>query len=168
MGFRIHTGTVEDAPYPPPEFDLVSLVHVIEHLPDPVRTLARAAGFLRPGGRMFLLTPNADSLTFRFLRGAWYPLESPRHLHLFDARTLARACRRAGLEPVLWNVRPHAKEVFRSAVNCGRPALTAIARSKPGRSVIRTMTRVLNLLFRDGEELRMVAVKRAGSLDSEA
>jgi len=115
---------------------------------------------------MLLLTPNADSLAFRGLRAAWYPLDSPRHLHLFNARTLGEACRRAGVEPVRLSIHPHAREVVRSIVNRGSRTATAIARSKPGRSAIRALAGAFNLIFRDGEELRMVAVKRTGGMRS--
>ncbi len=159
MGFGVHTGVVEDAPFPPPWFDVVSLVHVVEHLSDPVRTLTRAAGFLREGGRLLLVTPNADSLAFRCLRGAWYPLDSPRHLHLFNPRTLSAACRSAGLEVEKWRAHPHFKDALRSVLQAGYAA----AGSRAGRLAVRILVRTFGLFLRDGEELRLVAVRRTGA-----
>ncbi len=162
LGFRVHAGTIEDAPFPLSWFDVVSFIHVVEHLADPVRALSRAAEFLKEGGRMLILTPNGGSLTFRWLRGAWYPLDLPRHLHVFDAGALSEACRRAGLSVRRWSVRPHAGKVRRSLANGGGPVLAALARSAPGWLATRIAARVLNMIFRDGEVLSMVAVKTPG------
>ena len=42
-------------------------------------------------------TPNAASLERRLFGACWYAWEIPRHLFLFDARTLGLCCARAGL-----------------------------------------------------------------------
>ncbi|WP_218138189.1 class I SAM-dependent methyltransferase [Thermoleophilum album] len=43
-------------------YDVVVLAHVLEHVADPVALLARAAACARPGGRLVVTVPNADSL----------------------------------------------------------------------------------------------------------
>lgn len=46
----------------PRRYDNVVLTHVLEHLDDPVRTLRRInEEWLAPGGRLFLVTPNANA-----------------------------------------------------------------------------------------------------------
>ena len=63
--------------------------------------LRALAGALRPGGHIFLETPNLDSLDAHlFRRRYWGGYHLPRHFHLFDRRTLRELVRRAGLEPV--------------------------------------------------------------------
>lgn len=44
-------------------FDAVFLIHTLEHLDDPVGTLARIRGWLAPGGRLFVAVPNANALS---------------------------------------------------------------------------------------------------------
>ena len=39
-------------------FDSIFIVHVLEHLIDPVTVLKRAGELLAPGGRLFLIVPN--------------------------------------------------------------------------------------------------------------
>ncbi len=56
----VHTGTPEDAPFPPASFDRVALFDVLAHLAEPKRTLAAAAGLLVPGGELLLSTVNED------------------------------------------------------------------------------------------------------------
>jgi hypothetical protein len=159
MGFPIHVGTLDDAPYPPPLFDLVSLVHVIEHVPDPVRTLGSLPRFVESDGEILLITPNIGASTFLLFGKRWFPLETPRHLHLFTPRTLTDACRRAGLRVVRWRVHANSHYVRHSFDNCP-PPVRALGRSRAGRTVVRWYLRWANLFFRDGEEVRMVV--RAG------
>jgi 2-polyprenyl-3-methyl-5-hydroxy-6-metoxy-1,4-benzoquinol methylase len=49
--------------YEPAErFDVVLGTHILEHLEDPVATLARTRDWLRPDGRVIMLVPNALSI----------------------------------------------------------------------------------------------------------
>jgi hypothetical protein len=161
LGVKVHTGLVEDAPFPRGYFDVVSLIHVIEHVRNPVEMLRRAAEFLRPGGRMLLLTPNVDSIPFRIFKEAWFPLETPRHLHLFSPATLGDACRRAGLRVLLWRPEPHPNYVRHSLEYWGRPRVLALSKTKTGRRALRWLLRLLFWFRRDGEEIRLVASRGA-------
>ena len=44
-----------------PRFDAIFLVHTLEHLDAPVDALARIGSWLTPGGRLFLVVPNAQA-----------------------------------------------------------------------------------------------------------
>jgi len=156
LGIPIHDGPLETAPFPPPRFDVISFIHVLEHLSDPVGTLRRAARLLAPGGRILILTPNAGSLTFRCFRAAWYPLDAPRHLNLFAPRTLRRACRRAGLRVVRLQVHQRPKDILGSVRRCGRLG-AAVAGSGAGRLAARAASATLAGLLRSGDEIRLVA-----------
>ena len=52
----------ESLPFPDESFDVVAASDVIEHVEDPRRFAAEAARVLRPGGVLFLATPNRFSL----------------------------------------------------------------------------------------------------------
>ena len=82
--------------FPAASYDAVTMSHSIEHVHDPVGWLAEARRVLRPRGRLALATPNAHSLLHRRFGRHWFPLEPPRHLHLFNRRALASALRKAG------------------------------------------------------------------------
>jgi SAM-dependent methyltransferase len=96
-GLEVHHGTVFDAPLDGREFDVILMSQVIEHLPDPVEALRRAARWLGAGGKIILTTPNASSLAFRYFGSRWFPLEAPRHLFLFDPDTIRLMATAAGL-----------------------------------------------------------------------
>jgi SAM-dependent methyltransferase len=72
-GGVIHEVPLEDATLPAASFDLVSLLHVLEHVPDPRTTLTEAKRLLKPGGTLLLALPNAGSLEAKLFRSSWYP-----------------------------------------------------------------------------------------------
>jgi SAM-dependent methyltransferase len=100
LGARITTGTLADIHYPDACFAAVTMDHTIEHVHDPVSTLREALRILRPGGSLWVATPNVDSLGHRWFKGDWRGLEPPRHLVLFNAKALRAALATAGYEKV--------------------------------------------------------------------
>jgi SAM-dependent methyltransferase len=76
---------------PDQAFDAVSIHHLIEHSYDPVATLGQAYRLLRPGGLLWVATPNLDSFGHRHFGRDWRGLEPPRHLALFTSRSLRDA-----------------------------------------------------------------------------
>lgn len=54
----VHCGTPEDAPYEAGSFHRIAMFDVLEHLPDPQRTLAALERLLAPGGELILSTVN--------------------------------------------------------------------------------------------------------------
>jgi 2-polyprenyl-3-methyl-5-hydroxy-6-metoxy-1,4-benzoquinol methylase len=70
-----------------PRFSLVSMMHVLEHLPDPVGYLARLeADFLEPSGWLLLEVPNLYA----------HDCFEVAHLLAFSAHTLEQALNKAG------------------------------------------------------------------------
>jgi SAM-dependent methyltransferase len=82
------------------EFDVITLWHVLEHLKQPDRLLARLAERLRPGGVILVSVPNFRSWQRDLFNGGWFHIDPPRHLIHFDPETLRATLLRAGLEQV--------------------------------------------------------------------
>ncbi len=80
---------------------VITLWHVIEHLPDPWPCLQRAANRLTTGGILVIATPNPQALQFRMLRSRWAHLDAPRHLQLIPADLLRSRLDEFGLETIL-------------------------------------------------------------------
>ena len=78
-------------------YDYVFLNHVVEHLSDPVSVLRALARSLKPGGRLVLRTPNSTSLLARLFGRYWRGWETPRHLHIFNARSIRQLIARVDL-----------------------------------------------------------------------
>jgi 2-polyprenyl-3-methyl-5-hydroxy-6-metoxy-1,4-benzoquinol methylase len=87
VGLEVFQGTIEEAGFAPGSFDAVFMIDVLEHLADPVRTLARVSQVLRPGGVLCLVTPNAASAAARVLGSRWWGM-LPGHVVLFPHRRL--------------------------------------------------------------------------------
>lgn len=78
-------------------FDAITMWHVVEHLPDPMAAVTRAASLLGSGGRLVISVPNVDSLQARLGGEHWFHLDLPRHLFHFSPRSLSALVERAGL-----------------------------------------------------------------------
>jgi 2-polyprenyl-6-hydroxyphenyl methylase/3-demethylubiquinone-9 3-methyltransferase len=88
------------------EFDVVTCMELLEHVPDPASTVAACAALVRPGGRLFFSTINRNPKAYLFaVIGAEYLLKMlPKGTHdyarFIKPSELSRWCRDAGLEPL--------------------------------------------------------------------
>ncbi|WP_299784466.1 class I SAM-dependent methyltransferase [uncultured Roseobacter sp.] len=110
--------TLEAAKLPDASADVVIMLHVIEHLPDPVETLREIHRILKPGGHMVIETPRYDTLMFKLLRHRERSVKCEGHTYFFTFDTLRRTYEKAGfsevdtravgrtlsMERFLWNV----------------------------------------------------------------
>lgn len=159
-GVSARTGSIEQAAFPAGSFDAVTFDNVIEHLPDPASAFREAHRVLRPGGRLVMMTPNADALGHAIYGLAWRGLETPRHLFLFTPHLLARMASEAGFSKVA---------AFSYAAGVSRPygilevseqlsPRRTIARSKLGRRVVELGEKLLDVAgVRRGELAVLVA-----------
>lgn len=78
--------------------DVVSLFHVLEHEDDPGALLAEVQRLIKPGGRLLVAVPNADSTARRLFGKCWAGYDFPRHRQVFTQRSLREALGRAGFQ----------------------------------------------------------------------
>ena len=90
-GASVRQGTLPHTGLPAQQFDLVTLSHVIEHVHDPLDALRECLRILKPGGKLWIATPNIDSFGHERFRQYWRGLEPPRHLVLFNRKSLELA-----------------------------------------------------------------------------
>lgn len=88
-------GPFEEADFGDRKFDAIVSAHVIEHVFEPIQVMQRARRLLKPGGYVFLETPN-------ILRPKVGPrrLFSLPHNYYFSPRTLALILAKAGFAPL--------------------------------------------------------------------
>ncbi len=88
----------------PGQYDIVTCMELLEHVPDPASTVAACAALARPGGHLFFSTINRNPKSYLFaIIGAEYILRMlPRGTHdyarFIKPSELAQFCRAAGLE----------------------------------------------------------------------
>lgn len=175
-GLDVRLGDLKDAPYPAASFDAVVMRHVIEHVPDPVQLLRECHRLLAPGGRLVVVTPNAQSLGHRVYGRAWRGLEPPRHLYVFTAAALASV-----VEQAAFRVERLTSSALEAGANLALSSRIAHAeRESPGAGAARTLAELapagvfararahllewaewtgIRLGLRTGEELVLVGMK---------
>jgi len=82
-GLPIHAGSLDSAHFPDAYFDAVTLHHVIEHILDPIGLLKECRRVLKPQGKIFVITPNIDSLGHKTFTQSWRGLEIAFHFQIF-------------------------------------------------------------------------------------
>ncbi|MFJ4688932.1 class I SAM-dependent methyltransferase [Streptomyces sp. NPDC091377] len=80
------------------KFDLIMMMSVIEHVPDPARVLRQACDLLSDDGVLLVKTPNTATWDCRIFRHRnWGGFHCPRHFVLFTRDGLADLGERCGL-----------------------------------------------------------------------
>jgi SAM-dependent methyltransferase len=97
-GISVIDEPLESAELPLQSFDAVTMNHVVEHFHDPVEALGITHRLLKPGGILWIVTPNLDSRGHALFGRNWIGLDPPRHLVLFTRDSLARAITGTGFE----------------------------------------------------------------------
>ncbi len=77
-------------------YDYITLSHVIEHVYHPMDALSRVFELLKPGGEVWIETPNVNALGHRRFGRYWRGIEAPRHLAIFSLRAMMTSLRTAG------------------------------------------------------------------------
>jgi 2-polyprenyl-3-methyl-5-hydroxy-6-metoxy-1,4-benzoquinol methylase len=99
QGLNVFCGTLEDfVSQTDAKFDIITSNHVIEHVPEPVETLAAMKRLLAPGGFIWIAVPNAAYPPSKSLRGLWHSADLPYHLMQFSPQSIAKAGAEAGLK----------------------------------------------------------------------
>jgi SAM-dependent methyltransferase len=112
-GLPVRHVDVLSNPLPESSVDVVTAFSVIEHMQDPLGTLAALARVLKPGGELLLTVPAGDCLIIESAvlaskiagdaaRSYTDNVFHEEHLYYFTAKTMARAFEAAGLRPKLF------------------------------------------------------------------
>ncbi|NJN20660.1 MAG: class I SAM-dependent methyltransferase [Leptolyngbya sp. RL_3_1] len=91
---HIKIGDIDSLDFAKGSFDLITMYHILEHLINPVRALTKIAGWLKPGGVLFIETPNWGGLGARLKGRDWALIIPPEHLTYFNSRSLIHLLRR--------------------------------------------------------------------------
>ncbi|MEO8215839.1 MAG: glycosyltransferase [Acidobacteriota bacterium] len=97
-GLEVYRASLSDFVNTGPSFDAVTLFHVFEHLADPHDALARIKDLLKPGGVVFLITPDTESLLCAISGRRWVSYKFPEHLILYSRSALIELLERSGFE----------------------------------------------------------------------
>ena len=97
-GIDVALGSLEKLSLPAEGFDVVVLLHTLEHVPNPREVLAEVIRVLKPRGRVVVQVPNIDSVQFQFFGARWYGLDVPRHVIDYSRSSLLRLLSESGFD----------------------------------------------------------------------
>lgn len=95
---NIFTGDLREAGLEKGFFDLVTMWEVVEHVEDPVATLALARELLKPDGALLLSTQNVNASFPDIMGEKWHHYKYEEHIYHFSPPTIRRALEMAGFE----------------------------------------------------------------------
>jgi SAM-dependent methyltransferase len=88
LGLEIYDKDLLELPFENSSFDLVTIWHVLEHVPDPEGYVDRVYAMLKPGGKLVVEVPNFDAWTRRFTGRYWLGLDLNYHVNFFTPEAL--------------------------------------------------------------------------------
>jgi SAM-dependent methyltransferase len=171
-GWVVGVATARDERFPAHDFDVVTMIEFLEHVPDPEPFLKAALDLLRPEGILYLTTPNGQSLNSLLLGLQWSVVCPPDHLTIWTTRGLrmalsragfmCRRIRREGLNPceVICHLRDKNEMALinrqKAAVNLN----SGFSRSRVRQTVKKGINRILST-FGAGDTIKVWATPRA-------
>lgn len=100
--FKAVVADIYPGKFPKGPFDIITAWDVIEHMPDPVRSLTAFYNSQKENGFLFMTTPDIESIDARFLGKYWYGFKRiPEHLYYFSPKTIRLMLKKVGYEVVL-------------------------------------------------------------------
>lgn len=96
LKLNVFDGYLEDACFPDNFFDVVTMYNLLEHLPDPLKSLKEVSRIAKPDGLIEIWTPNFGHWKARRLGRDWQNI-IPHHFYYFSLETLKRMLERVGL-----------------------------------------------------------------------
>lgn len=81
-------------------FDIITLWHVLEHIPDLNRTLIEIKSKLKSEGELIIAVPNYKSFDAKFYQSFWAAYDVPRHLWHFSPEDFDRLMNHHGMKIV--------------------------------------------------------------------
>ena len=89
-----------DSDIPDNSADIITMSHVLEHVPDPVKLVKNIFRVLKPGGIFFCVVPNFQSLCSAYLGEKWEWLDRNWHYSYFSPDSLDSLFKKSGLSVV--------------------------------------------------------------------
>jgi 2-polyprenyl-3-methyl-5-hydroxy-6-metoxy-1,4-benzoquinol methylase len=162
QGLNVHIGGLEQVAQEAGGYDWISCSHVIEHVHDPVQWLRDMYALLRPGGTLWLQTPNIESWGHSHFGPYWRGLEPPRHLVIFSLNGLCDKLKALGFTikthslPPLSTLSIHAAS---SALRSGTDATATVSPAKLLRMKYKLPALLQGHQLRRGEFITVLATR---------
>ncbi|MFK5950590.1 MAG: class I SAM-dependent methyltransferase [Methylococcales bacterium] len=115
-GLDVRLGGIESFDSSVEQFDVITLAHIIEHVHNPLSLLKACHELLKPSGFLWIETPNIMAEGHRKFGENWRGLEPPRHLVLFNQKSIKKVLDLAGFSEVeIQLYRPLCQDTFKAS-----------------------------------------------------
>ncbi|WNH13993.1 class I SAM-dependent methyltransferase [Thalassobellus suaedae] len=84
--------------FKPESFDVITLWHVLEHLPDLEEQIAAFKKLLKPNGTLIIAVPNYKSYDALYYKNYWAAFDVPRHLWHFNKSSISKLVSKVSME----------------------------------------------------------------------
>jgi len=112
-GAWILNKTLKEANFPAGYFNIITALHVLEHLENPFAEVLEMIRVLHKGGVLVVGVPNVDGLWHKVYGQNWIWVNAKEHIHQFPRRTLTFMMHKLGLEIIRVTTFPgHAAAIF--------------------------------------------------------
>lgn len=157
-GLDVSLGGIEQLSLRKASFDVITISHVIEHVHDPRMLLRAVFELLKPGGVLFVDTPNIEGYCAKAFGVNWRGLEVPRHLVLYSRFGISSLLREQGFRQIEFR---HRRDMSKNmALKSRRIELGKSPYDKTYRSLPLThLIKLIMLRRRESEFLTVLAKK---------
>ena len=98
QGLAVELGGIDQLADQGQTYDWITCSHVLEHVHEPQQLLQSLHRLLRPGGTLWLQTPNLESIGHRVYGSHWVGVDAPRHLTLLTRPALRSVLEKVGFQ----------------------------------------------------------------------
>ena len=87
-GIKMQQGALDSKNYEPGYFDVVTSFEVMEHINNPNIEVEHFNKILRPGGLLYITTPNFNGFSRHIAKADWNIVNYPEHLSYYTPKTI--------------------------------------------------------------------------------
>jgi len=99
-GLTIKTGNFLEADFAGEKYNGITLISLLEHLSDPLRTLQKCFDLLRDGGILLIKTVNYECANRKIKKENWTGFRPPDHVVYFGPSNLKRILTKIGFKKI--------------------------------------------------------------------
>jgi len=98
QGINVFNQDISEVNFDGKKFDVISLWHVLEHIKEPKLLFENIKKNLDNNGIVIFQIPNTRSIGFKYGEKNWFHMDSPRHLMLYNIKSVKKLCEITGFE----------------------------------------------------------------------